>query len=212
MSDRKIVPVIGLVGGIGSGKSSVAAWLAARRNVAVLDGDEAGHRVLARPDVKQQLRKQFGDSIFDEQGAVNRGALAKMVFGPTPEQRQARTRLERIVHPAIRELLSERINEFRNSHHVEAVLLDAAVLFEAGWNDLCDAVVFIDAPDSDRLKRVVQSRGWTEKALGDREASQLSLDVKRSKSTETVENRGDVSNAGGRLEQILNGIAKPLSP
>jgi dephospho-CoA kinase len=205
VSGRNIVPVIGLVGGVGSGKSSVAAWLASQGSVAVVNGDEAGHSVLRASDVKNRIRRQFGNSIFDEQGEVRRGALAEQVFGSSLSQRRARARLEKIVHPAIRELLSHQISQLRRS---TAVVLDAAVMFEAGWNDLCDAVVFVDTPYEDRLKRVSASRGWTEKILKDREASQLSLDIKRVASTHVMENQGKVAEAGSHLQQFLERITQ----
>lgn len=205
MSGRKIVPVIGLVGGVGSGKSSVAKWVASHGNVTVISGDDAGHQVLRTADIKNQLRQQFGNSIFDEQGEVARGKLAELVFGFSLERRQARTQLEKIVHPAIRRLLSQQISEIRHSNSFEAILLDAAVLFEAGWNDLCDAVVYIDVPREDRLKRV-ESRGWTEQNLDDREASQLPLEKKRLASTDVIDNRGPVAEAGSRLQKILERI------
>lgn len=203
-----IVPVIGLVGGVGSGKSSVATWVAAHANVAVVSGDDAGHQVLKHSDVKHRLRQQFGNSIFDEQGEVARGILAGLVFGTSPDARQARKQLEEIVHPAIRELLSQQISEIRRTNTFDAILLDAAVLFEAGWNDLCNAVVFVDVPREDRLKRVAESRRWTEQSLNDREASQLPLETKRQKSTNVIDNRGPVAEAGTRLKQILENIVQ----
>jgi dephospho-CoA kinase len=210
VSGRKIVPVIGLVGGVGSGKSSVAAWVASQGKVAVVSGDEAGHSVLRVRGVKEQLRQRFGSAVFDEQGEVCRRALAQLVFGTSPEQRQARTQLEKIVHPAIRELLTQQISDLRNSNAVDAILLDAAVLFEAGWNDLCDAVVFVEAPPEVRLERVAESRDWTKQTLDDREASQLPLETKRLASTETIDNQGPVSLGGARLKQILERlIIKP---
>lgn len=206
MLDCRTVPVIGLVGGIGSGKSSLACWLAARRNVLVADGDEAGHRALEESSVKQQIRQRFGDTVFDEKGEVSRAALGRLVFGSTVEARRARSDLEGIVHPRIRETFRGLIREARASGDVEAVILDAAVLLEAKWDELCDAVVFVDAPYSQRLQRVAENRGWDERELALRESSQLPLDVKRTAADATIKNSDTVDRAGAHLEHIFERI------
>ena len=114
--------------------------------------------------------------MFDDEGNVNRSALGRLVFGPDTSRQQSRSDLESIVHPRIREFLEGTIRETNSSKQSEAILLDAAVLFEAGWNDLCDAVVFIDTPEAVRLDRVVRGRGWNRRQLARREASQWPLE------------------------------------
>ena len=81
MSPRRFVPVIGLVGGVGSGKSALAHLLSAKRNIVIIDGDEIGHLVLNDRCVKDQIRLRFGATVFDTQGEVNRTALGHEVFG-----------------------------------------------------------------------------------------------------------------------------------
>ena len=184
----------------------MARWLGARRNVVVIDADEVGHQTLKDVPVKRQIRQRFGDAVFDEKGEVNRALLGRQVFGSTAEARQARSDLEGIVHPRIREAMERTIWEARASGDVEAVVLDAAVLLEANWNELCDAVVFVDAPYRQRLERVAESRGWSERELASRESSQLPLDAKRSAADETIKNSDNVDQAGARLEQIFERI------
>ena len=203
MSDHKYVPVIGLVGGIGSGKSSLARWLSHRRNVVIIDGDQVGHEVLNIPQVKDQIRHRFQNSVFDKQGAVNRAALGREVFGKSPQQRQARADLEKIVHPKIRDDFQEHIRQAKASKDVEAVILDAAVLLEAGWDDLCDLVVFVDAPDQYRRVRVSQDRGWNEEELHSRESSQFKLEEKRRAATHLVDNSRTLEKAGADFEHIV---------
>ena len=161
------IPVIGVVGGIGSGKSSVARAVAALANVHVVDADHLGHDVLLDEGVKVALRRQFGDGIFDAAGAVNRSSLARCVFGDGESHRTARHALEQIVHPEIARRIATEIARAEAAGH-EAVLLDAAVLLEAGWRRLCDAVIFIDAPEDLRLKRVQQRSGWSRRASSPR--------------------------------------------
>ena len=181
------IPVLGLIGGIGSGKSHVARHWAVTAPAGLVDGDVAGHEVLKNRDVEAEIRHQFGDMVFDDSGHVNRRAMARRVFGPEEQHRQARRMLEAIVHPRIRDLLAERIGTAQTIPGNKAVLVDAALLVEAGWKTLCDALIYIDVPWPERLQRV-QSRGWSEADLRAREASQLPLDVKRKEADYVLDN------------------------
>jgi dephospho-CoA kinase len=194
------------VGGVGSGKSTLAAWVADHRRLVVIDSDGIGHEALKQTHVKQQLRDRFGGSIFDEEGAVKRSELGRLVFGPSAEHQRAQRDLEHFVHPEIRKELVRRIARAQGEGSMEAVLLDAAVLLEAGWNTLCDTIVFVDTPHERRLERVIANRGWTEEVFRARESSQWPLEKKRSASDHIVINSGTVAQAGGRLERILEQV------
>lgn len=194
------IPVVGLIGGVGSGKSSVARGVAARAPVAVIDADRLGHEALREPVVKEALRQRFGSEIFDPQGEVERSRLAERVFGV--ENASARSDLNAIVHPEIGQRTREQIHAARAGGAL-AVLLDAAVLLEAGWDQHCDAVVFIDAKPEVRLRRVQARNGWTESELQRREASQLPLDEKRRRSTLTIDNSEDTPQGAFELLDFL---------
>jgi dephospho-CoA kinase len=203
VSERTHIPVIAIVGGIGSGKSSVARWVAARHDdVSLINGDEIGHEVLTESAVRDAIRKRFGEPVFNADGQINRKALGQIVFGSGRDEHSARDDLERIVHPRIRETIAERIATSAAAGQ-RAVLLDAAVLFEAGWNDLCHAVVFIDVPRDERYARLREIRGWDDAETERRESSQASLQSKRSQSQFIVDNSGSVDAAGRQLEEIL---------
>lgn len=196
------VPVVALIGGVGSGKSSLAEWLTHRLRVALIDADAAGHRALARTNVKEQIRRRFGDDVFDHDGVVRRDRLARKVFGTDADCRAARHDLERIVHPVIREDLRQQIDAARQST-VDLVLLDAAVLLEADWNPLCDAIVFLDTPVEHRQARVAAGRGWSAEELARREASQLPLADKRAAADFVVDNSGTLDETGEQLLSFL---------
>jgi dephospho-CoA kinase len=196
------IPVIGIVGGIGSGKSAVAKWVAGQANVDVIDADILGHDALRDAAVKDALCRRFGTEILVETGEINRSALARQVFGPDPSHREARRALEQIVHPEIGRRISQRINQAAADGHT-AVLLDAAVMLEAGWNSKCDLVVFVDCPERLRLERVHAHRGWSEDELRRREASQLSLADKRREADLIVVNDNQIEQAGRQLLDSL---------
>jgi len=195
--------IVGVVGGIGSGKSAVCRWVADRDpSVRMIDADRDGHRALALPNVRDQLRTEFGPEILGSDGLVNRPALAARVFGASAEQQAARLRLEGIVHPAIESLREQQLAEFAAAGTISAVLLDAPLLLEAGWKDRCDAVVFIDVPREIRLQRV-HARGWSSEELDRREASQWPVERKRAEADFIVENGRTLDNAGGQMYEYI---------
>jgi dephospho-CoA kinase len=193
MSVRR-APVVGFVGGIGSGKSAVANWLGAKLGAVVLNADEAGHRALERKEVKERIRERFGPDVFDEAGAVIRSRLAARVFGAGEPEQTARRQLEQIVHPVIRRDLEQQIAQ--NGDTSDLILLDAAVLLESGWHDVCNALVYVDVSPAVRQERVLRTRNWTSEQLASREASQLPLSEKRAAADLVINNSGSIEQAG----------------
>src|SRR5262245_52086594 len=121
--------ILGLVGGIASGKSLVANILR-DMGATVLDADQAGHFVLRQPDVIAELKSRWGEKILDSNGQVSRREVAKIVFaqGNTAERKF----LEQLTHPRIEALLKQELDTIRNSSNPPpVVVLDAALLFEA---------------------------------------------------------------------------------
>lgn len=199
---RRRIPVIGIVGGIGSGKSAVANWVADHANIVVINADVLGHEALQADAVKKALCEQFGDAILDAEGHVQRAVIAEKVFGRDEQHAVARQELEQIVHPEIRRRITERIEQ-AVAEHRDAVLLDAAVLLETGWREQVDLVAYVDTPDEIRLERVKERSGWSEQELRRREASQWSLADKRRQSDLIIENRSDLETAGLSLLRSL---------
>jgi len=201
------VPVIGIVGGIGSGKSSVARALAEIMPVTIVDADVAGHEVLLEPATKQALRDRFGEAIFTPDGEVDRPALGRIVFGADQESRSAKADLEKIVHPRIGEKIREQIASAQADPAIASVILDAAILLETGWKESCDAVVFVEVPEEIRLQRVMETRGWTAEEFAAREATQLPLEQKQALSDAMIDNSQSVKKAAEQLRQVILSIA-----
>lgn len=195
--------VIGVVGGIGSGKSSVVRWVAQRYPVAVLDADAIGHDVLLSTEIKQQLLQRFGEEILTPAGEIDRKALARRVFGDAPQFLAARRQLERIVHPEIRRRIQSGVYSAGGQPQSGVVLLDAAILLEAGWRDLCRWVVLIDCPREVRLARVLEHRGWSAEELDRRERSQWPLAEKRRLCDVIIDNSGELAVAGEQLAGVV---------
>jgi dephospho-CoA kinase len=192
----------------------VARWVATHEpGVVLINGDEVGHEVLTLKAVQDAIRLRFGDGVFDANGQIDRRSLGQRVFGPSDEMQIARRDLERIVHPRIRETFEERIAKAGLARK-RAVLLDAAVLFEAGWNDLCHAIVFIEVPRIERLTRLRVGRGWDDREVERREASQVPLETKRNRSQFVIENAQSIDEAGRQLKELLTRIhaQRPSDP
>jgi len=198
---------VGILGGIGSGKSAVANGLARHFRTVVIDADWIGHQVLTFPRIIQQLRRAFGDSIFDGD-QVDRKRVAALVFGDEPRHRDARRTLEQIVHSEIGRVAQSQIEAADKS--TELIVLDAAVMLEAGWDRLCDFLVFVDTPVEDRLNRIRQQRDWTADELQRREASQLPLDEKRKAADFVVNNSGSLAESVLQLTELVRArLANP---
>ncbi|MEZ6045518.1 MAG: dephospho-CoA kinase [Planctomycetaceae bacterium] len=126
-----------------------------------------------------------------------------MVFGESAEHKLALKKLEETVHPQIRTRIEETIRSLRKSVSCELIILDAALLLEAGWNEVCDLVFFIEVSEEIRMKRVIENRHWTVDEFRKRELNQLSLQEKQSRADYTIENNSDLLSAVDQLESCL---------
>ncbi|HQR09657.1 MAG TPA: dephospho-CoA kinase [Gemmatales bacterium] len=178
-------PILGIVGGIGSGKSHVAS-LFARRGAYVIDADHLGHQALMNPDIKKQIKANWGDAVFNLEGQVDRKKLAAIVFSQPTEK----ARLEAIVFPFIGEGITSAIKRHQADSAVKLFILDAAILLETGWKEQCNAIIFVEASEATRLKRVA-GRGWDSQELHRREASQWPLEKKKAACQHVIPNEGD---------------------
>jgi dephospho-CoA kinase len=197
MSEGRPKPVIGLVGTIGAGKTAVAALLAARGGV-VVDGDKLGHAALEQPDVKAKLIPRWGERILKPDGSINRRVVGGIVFA-NPAERKV---LESVVFPVIGAMATERVATASADLAARFVVLDAAVMFEAGWAGACDKVLFVDAPRPTRLARVA-SRGWTATDLAAREAAQMSAAEKKARANAVMENTGTPAELAAKVDAVL---------
>jgi dephospho-CoA kinase len=174
--------VVGLVGGIGAGKSAVAGAFV-RAGARVSDSDATARRLLQEARVRDELVRWWGAGVLDAQGQVDRWQVARIVFADASQ----RVRLEGLMHPLIHE---QRALEMRQAQQAGArvFVIDAPLLLEAGLDKACDRVVFVDAPAPVRERRVRAGRGWTCEELHRRERAQLSLEEKRRRATDSVLN------------------------
>jgi dephospho-CoA kinase len=204
------IPVIGLIGAIGGGKSQVASLLAAR-GAFVLDADAVGHELLNQRPVRERVVARFGNAILapgsDESAppTINRRALGAIVFADPAALRD----LETILHPRMRKTFERAIARTVRRGRAPAVVLDAAILLEAGWDSLCDRVVFVDAPRDQRLTRLAAQRGWSDETLAARERAQWPAERKRGMADTLVLNDAGLDQLETAVTRLWESLRSP---
>jgi dephospho-CoA kinase len=194
-------PIIGIAGGIGSGKSLIAQ-IFADQGCLVLNADDQVRTLYADPAIKQTLRTWWGDRVFNSQGDLDRRAIAHIIFADFEQKK----RLESLLHPKVDQLRQAAMQLAANNPQVLAFIWDIPLLFEVDLHLRCDAIVFVDAPDAQRLERVRKTRGWDENELRRREKLQLPLDNKRRMSNYILKNTADVGFAQRQVRDVLSEI------
>ena len=188
--------VVGVVGGIASGKSQVTRMLG-ELNGTIISADEIGHRVLLEPNVIDSLVKIFGNGILTS-SSIDRKKLASMVFGDSADCKTMRKNLEAIVHPRIRQIAKSELERLKQEANTRMIILDAPLLIEGGWLPYCDRVIYVDSSDAVREKRALE-RGWSAMEWQDRESAQMSLSEKKKYATDVLLNNGTIEELTQRV-------------
>ena len=191
--------VIGIVGGIAAGKSAVAERFAAH-GLCHVDADRHARAVSQRKDVLAEVAAAFGPAVV-QGGSLDRAAMAALVF----RDPSARTRLEAILHPRIRQDILAELAAAKAAG--QSALLDVPLLYENGLFEHCDHVVFVDAPDAVRQARA-KSRGWADGELARREQAQLPLADKRARADFVIDNGGDRATMAAQVASLLRQLAE----
>ena len=189
--------VVGLLGGIGSGKSAVAG-LFKEMGARVVDAYAIAHRVLREPAVRSKLVSWWGPQVAPR-GRVNRSEVARRTFGSKEQTRK----LNALVHPRIGEALKREIERARRRGGV--LVLEAALLLETGTSRWCDVLIYVDAPARLRKERAV-ARGWSAADWKRREKAQWPLDRKKSRADRVIDNSGGLAATRKQVESILQEI------
>lgn len=182
MSEKRTVHV-GLTGGIGAGKSTVARMLA-ERGALVLDADVAAREVVAPgTDGLAAVVAEFGEQVLGPDGSLDRAALAERVFSD-PGRRAA---LNAIIHPQVRTWMAERV---ASAPIGSVVVQDIPLLVESGLTGLFDLVVVVDAADATRIARLMRDRGMTEDEARARTAAQAPRETRLAAADAVIDNDG----------------------
>ncbi len=189
--------VIGLTGGIGTGKSEVSRVLRAL-GAEVIDANRVGHEAY-RPHSQAwvEVVAAFGEAVVQPSGEIDRKRLGAIVFGDS----SAMQKLNSIMHPRMADLIRDRIAQFRGEGK-EVVVVEAALLVEAGWDYLVDEVWVTYSPESAVVQRLQQRNGYSEEEVRRRVGSQLAFEERSKSAQVVVRNTGDVVQLQREVESL----------
>ncbi len=194
--------LVGLTGGIGSGKTTIARMLAARGAV-VVDADQLARRALdpGHPGYDRVV-ETFGDEILDASGLIDRTRVAEAVFADEARRRA----LESIVHPEVFRLLAEEVERRRDTDDV--IVFDAPLIIETRFDEACDVVVVVAAPPERQVERVVRDRGMSEAEARARIAAQISPEQREARADVVLANDGDLASLERQVETLWERVRR----
>lgn len=190
--------VIGLTGGIASGKSTVSELLTAF-GFKVVDADKAAREAVAKgtPGI-EKVREVFGDEAIDENGEMDRKYMGDLVFNYPGE----RIKLNEIVHPIVREIMEEKKQQFLKEGH--NVIMDIPLLYENELQDTVDEVWLVYTSESIQIDRLMERNDLTQEEAKARVYSQISIDKKSRMADHVIDNLGDKLELKQNLERLLS--------
>ncbi len=191
--------VVGILGGICSGKSAVAAMFE-RLGANLILADDIGHKLLLTQDIKDAIAARWGEAVLAPDGRVDRRKLSDIVFA----ERRELSALNEILHPPIIAEIRRQLEALREGEKGGVVVLDAPLLMEAGLEDLCDRLVFVRAGEAVRQERARASKGWTKEELLRRERFQKPLAEKRQRCHFLVANDGSEEETLKQVQRIYS--------
>ncbi len=194
-------PVIGILGGIGSGKSTVANEFA-KLGAKVIDADKIAHKILDEKNTKEKIVSVFGKEILDSSGQIDRKKLAKAAFASGEKI----AKLDNIIHPPVLTKIEQLIEKYQKQPKITAIVLDVPLLMEIGWHKRCDKLVFVDCKQALRLNRIKTSRKLDKKQFEIREKFQISLDNKAAIADNTVDNNAGLSALVRQITDVFSRI------
>ncbi|MCI8505198.1 MAG: dephospho-CoA kinase [Lachnospiraceae bacterium] len=194
---EKTMRVIGVTGGVGAGKSMVLEFLKKEHKAKLFCADEIG-RELMKPDGAcfAPVVRAFGEAVVKADGELDRGEIAKIVFG----DEEALGRLNGIIHPAVRREIETGLEELKEE---ELAVIESAILLEAGYEDICEEIWYVYAKEETRINRLMESRGYSRERCLEVMKSQMGEEELRRRATAVIENDGDKEAVREQIQALL---------
>lgn len=163
--------IVGITGGIGSGKSTAAKLLAENLSSVLIDADKLSREVMAGEDIKEQIKLNISPDVFDKNNVLDRKKLADIIFSDN----KMRNKLNEIVHPLVRKLFRERVNANQNA---DFIIYDCPLLIEAGLTEDVDFVVIVYLDYETQIQRVMSRDGCSKEVAVSKINAQMNMDDK----------------------------------
>ena len=191
--------ILGILGGIGSGKSTVTEMFAAL-GAETLDADAIAHELIEQEETKSTLRQWWGDEIIGADGKVDRKKIQEKVFSDAQEL----VRLEKLLHPEVRRRIEKKIDKFKESDG-KLLVLDVPLLASSPLRDFCDEIIFVNSDEAIRETRV-KTRGWDPGERERRESSQAPEKEKISLAGSVINNSGSLDETRRQIESLYESL------
>jgi dephospho-CoA kinase len=191
--------IIGLTGGIGSGKSTVAHYIASK-GIPVYIADAAAKEIMEQPDVITQIKQIFHQNVITSDGKLDRKVIGQLVF-TSPELLK---KLNAIVHPLVKTHFIDWLQQHKTASFV---IKEVAILFESGGNKECDKVILVTAPEAIRIQRTMLRDNISQEAILNRIQNQLS-DAEKIQKSDFVISNIDVKETYSQTDEILKILSK----
>lgn len=189
--------VIGITGGVGSGKSTVMSVLREQFQAKTLLADELGHRAMKPGEEPyREICTLFGKEVVLPDGQLDRAHLAEIIYA----DEQKRQQLNRIIHPYVKRKIQEQLREWQEE---PLVAIETAIMFESGCDTFCDAVWYVKTEPKIRIRRLMESRGYSEKKAEAMIAVQMSDEEGCQRCDACIENSGSIEKIANILQELL---------
>lgn len=191
---------LGLTGGIACGKSTVAAMLV-RRGAILIDADQIA-RIVVEPGspVLDRIVERFGQAVLNPDGSLHRKKLGEIVFNDA----SAREDLERLIHPAIRAMMTERMAHFEREHPRKLVVVDVPLLFESKLEGMFSEIMLVYIPKELQLTRLMHRDGLTAEQAESRLNAQMPIEDKKALADIIIDNRGSLEETERQIDRFWN--------
>lgn len=192
--------IIGITGGVGTGKSTVLGILKEKYNAYIIEADKVGHMLMTPGHAcYDDIRNLFGNEILTEDGTIDRKELGAIVF----KDNKKLEALNHIIHPAVENAIINQIKEIQQKDPDALIVIEAALLIEAGYRSICDKFWYVYADYEVRKKRLMESRGYSENKIEEIINNQLSDDEFKQMCDEIIDNSNSMEQTLAQIEKIL---------
>ena len=194
--------IIGITGGIGTGKSTILHLLGDKYQAYIVETDKLAHQLMMPGEhAYEKIVKHFGIEILLEDGSIDREKLGRLVFQNETEL----AALNAIVHPAVKQYILEDIEEKKKAGLVKIYVIEAALLIEDGYKAICDEIWYIYVEKEERIRRLITGRGGNREKWESVINNQSSEECYRENCNQIVENGGDIQKTAERIQHLLVG-------
>ena len=193
--------VIGLTGGIGSGKSLVAKILEEEHGARILDTDRIAREQMEEGgESYDPVVAFFGDEILREDNSIDRKKLAELAF----HDREKLLKLNKITHPRVLREVQKEIHYLRKTGEIPYLVIETALMIESGYDANCDEVWYVYTSEEERRRRLKEQRNMPDEKIDSVFANQSKEEAFRAKFTKVIENTGDIESLKQKIDELLN--------